>query len=88
MKKRIPDSYEYFVRNLRTLADRYEGEYVAIVRDKIVAHGKDAKVVYDAAQERYPHDRIFIGQVPLKEALVLWFMHHSLSLGRDRELSE
>jgi hypothetical protein len=49
---------------------RYEGQYVAIVGRSIVAHGKDEKRVYDIAREKYPHDKVLIGQVPVKGAAI------------------
>lgn len=43
------DSYQFFVRSLRKLIVKYEGQYVAVVGTSIVAHGKDAKRVYEIA---------------------------------------
>ena len=86
MKKK-EDSYQFFVRSLRRLMVRYEGQYVAIVGKSIVAHGKDAKRVYKVARERCPRDRILIGQVPVKEAMVLWLAYAFLSQGRDQKRS-
>jgi hypothetical protein len=51
--------------------EKYEGQYVAIVGRSVVAHGKDAKRVYENAREKRPRDRVLIGQVPVKEAMVL-----------------
>jgi len=64
------DSYRFFVRSLRRLMARYEGQYVAVVDRSIVAHGKHANQVYEIAREKYPRDRVLIGQVPVKEATV------------------
>ena len=66
------DSYDFFIRSLRRLMSRYEGQYVAIVGRSVVAHGKDGKRVYDIAQKKFPKERVLIAQVPLKEAMVLW----------------
>jgi len=66
------ESYSFFLRSLGRLMIRYEGQYVAIVGKSIVAHGKDAKKVYEIAHNKFPKKRVLIGQVPLKEALVLW----------------
>lgn len=48
------DAFEYFRTNLVDIAGSYEGEYVAIIEDSIVAHGRDAKNVYSAAKEKFP----------------------------------
>jgi hypothetical protein len=81
------DSYEFFVRSLRRLMTRYEGQYVAIVGRSIVAHGSDAKLVYEMARQKHPRNRVLIGQVPVKEAMVLWAVYAFLSQGRDQKRS-
>ncbi len=39
----MKDALEYFRANLAEMISKYEGEYVAIIEDKIIAHGKDVK---------------------------------------------
>ncbi len=51
---------------------RYEGQYVAVVGKSVVAHGGDAEKVYEKARKMHPQERILIGQVPVKEAMMLW----------------
>jgi len=65
-------SYGFFQRSLSRLMEVYEGEYVAVVGARVVAHGRDGKKVYDQARHKYPKARILLGQVPVKEAMVLW----------------
>ncbi len=84
---RKDDSYNFFLRSLSRLMVRYEGQYVAIVGRSIVAHGKDAKKVYEIAHNKFPDDRVLIGQVPLKEAMVLWVACAFLSQGRNQKRS-
>ncbi len=67
----MKDALEYFRINLVDMIIKYEGEYVAIIEDKIIAHGKDAKKVYKEAKDKFPKKLIFLGQVPRKEALIL-----------------
>ena len=67
----MEDAFEYFRTNLVEITGSYEGEYVAIIEDSIVAHGRDAKKVYSAAKEKFPRKTIFLGQVPRKEAMIL-----------------
>jgi len=67
----MKDAFEYFRTNLVDIIASHEGEYIAIIEDNIVSHGKDAKKVYNAAKEKFPRRTIFLGQVPRKEAMVL-----------------
>ena len=68
---RKKDSYSFFLRSLKRLMDKYEGQYVAIVGTTVIAHGNDAQRVYAIARERHPRERVLVGQVPVKEAMVL-----------------
>ncbi len=67
----MKDALEYFRANLVDMIAKYEGEYVAIIEEKIIAHGKDVKKVYQEAKGKSPKNIIFLGQVPRKEALIL-----------------
>jgi len=67
----MTDAFEYFRANLVDMITEYEGEYIAIIEDEIVTHGKDAKKVYSTTKERFPQKKIFLGQVPRKEAMIL-----------------
>jgi len=68
----MKDALEYFRANLVNMIAKYEGEYVAIIEDKIIAHGRDVKKVYQEAKDKFPKKVVFLGQVPRKEALILW----------------
>jgi len=67
----MKDALEYFRANLVEMISKYEREYVAIIEDKIIAHGKDVKKVYPEAKSKFPENIVFLGQVPRKEALIL-----------------
>jgi len=45
--------------------------WVAIVDDKIVAKGTNAKKVYDEATSKYPRKYVFIGKFPENRAMLL-----------------
>jgi len=81
------DPYRFFLASLRRLMDRYEGQYVAIVGAAVVAHGRDAKRVYEIARRKHPDRRILIGQVPLREAMILWVKSVSHSRSRNQKRS-
>ena len=53
--------------------ERYKGEWVAVFKDRVVAHGKDAKKVYQQALRTCKIPRIF--QVPdeADDVYLLWF---------------
>jgi hypothetical protein len=68
--------------------EAYEGEYVAVVGAKVVAHGHHGKEVYDQARRRHPQSRILLCQVPAKEAMVLWVASGSHSQDRNPRLSD
>jgi hypothetical protein len=84
MGRRI-DSYSFFMRSLRRLVDKYEGEYVALVDASIVAHGRNGKEVYYRTRKAHPGSRILLAQVPVKEAMVLSLALDSHSLPCDWE---
>ncbi|MFH1563989.1 MAG: DUF5678 domain-containing protein [Nitrospirota bacterium] len=48
---------------------KYRGEYIAIVGEKIVAHGKDPKTIIEEAK-KISH-RPLIAKVPLREGLMI-----------------
>jgi hypothetical protein len=50
---------------------KYKGMYVALVDEKVVASGKNAKVVLDIAKTRYPEKEIVLREIPEEETLAL-----------------
>ena len=60
------DSLEKRIPVIEKMISKYEGEYVAIIGDKIIAHGKDVKKVYQDAKSKFPKNIVFLGQVPRK----------------------
>jgi len=67
----MKDALEYFRANFADIITKFEGEYVAIIEEKIIAHGRDAKKVYQDAKDKFPKKTVFLGQVPRKEAMIL-----------------
>lgn len=65
------DPYAFFLRTLRRLMDRYEGQYVVIVGTTVVAHGKPVKRVYEVARHKLAGERLLIGQAPTKQIMIL-----------------
>lgn len=68
MKTKKISNYEFF---LHTDTSAYKGEWVAISKNKIVAHGDDAQKVYRTAKQRYPQANVSLAKVPEEQALVL-----------------
>lgn len=61
-------SYQFYVSH--DLAE-YSGKWVAIVDEKVVASGDNAKTVYDDAARNCPGRRATLAKVPNGEILVL-----------------
>ncbi len=66
--KEIPaEAYTYYIN-----ADlsKYIGHWIAIVDDKIVAHGKNVKEVYNDAKKAYPNKKPLLAKVPKEKTLI------------------
>ncbi len=61
------NNYQYF---LQADLQKYAGEWVAICNDRIVAHGRDSKKVFDAAERVYPGKTISLSFVPVEETML------------------
>lgn len=59
---------DYF---LKTPLKKYQGKYVAILKNKVIASGKDAKEVWKEARKKYPKQLPTLAKVPKEETLVL-----------------
>lgn len=70
MKSRETPSQNY---NFYIKADTsiYKGEWIAIARKKIVAHGRDAQKVYKQASKKYKNEDISLAKVPEEQTLIL-----------------
>ncbi len=64
----MKESYSYF---LKADVKSYVGEWIAIVDNQIIAHGKDAKKVYDEAVKKSGGKRPLITRIPDKETMIL-----------------
>lgn len=63
--------FEYFVKTPLT---NYEGQYVALVGEKVVASGSTAKEVWEKAKKKYPNKLPTLAKLPKEEVLVLtWY---------------
>ena len=51
--------------------DDYIGEWIAIVDKKVVAHGKDARKIYQEAKKKYPNINPVLTMIPKKKTLIL-----------------
>ena len=70
IKKKITTNYDLF---LKTDTSKFKGEWLAMTAKKIVAHGKDAKLVYEAAKKKAPGHKISLAKAPDEQMLVLKF---------------
>ncbi|TSC85333.1 MAG: hypothetical protein G01um101416_913 [Microgenomates group bacterium Gr01-1014_16] len=67
-KKGVSANYEYFVK---TDTSGYGGEWIAIAKDKVVAHGKDAQKVYKSAIKKIGGTDVSLAKVPEAQMMVL-----------------
>lgn len=63
-------NYNYFIK---TDISAFKGEWLAISRNKIIAHGKDAQKVYMEALKKYDAKSISLAKAPDEQMLVLQF---------------
>ena len=62
------ESYNYFMKlNLKPYSD----EWIAIVNDRVVSHGRNAKDVFRQAKKEYPKSNPLITKVPGKMTMIL-----------------
>ncbi|RLG14261.1 MAG: succinyl-CoA synthetase subunit alpha [Candidatus Nanohalarchaeota archaeon] len=50
---------------------KYKGEYVAIIDEKVVAHGDNAKDVWEDAKRKYPDKSPSLAKIPKDDILIL-----------------
>lgn len=60
---------DYLFRHSEELS-KYLGKCVAIVRDELVAVGRDRTEAYEKAKQKYPKQKIAIFYIPTKEETV------------------
>ncbi|MFH0775310.1 MAG: DUF5678 domain-containing protein [bacterium] len=61
-------NYEWYIK---TDTNEYAGKWIAIVNQKIVVAGEDAKKVYQQAKENYPKEKPSLAKVPTKDTFIL-----------------
>lgn len=70
-KQKITSSnYDFF---LKVDTSKYKGEWVAIAKNKVVAHGKDAQKVYQSAKRLASNKEISLAKAPDEQMLILTF---------------
>ena len=66
--KLLSTNYEFFIK---ADTSRYKGEWIAIARNKIVAHGQDAEDVYKKAVKKAGDKDVSLAKVPHEQMLIL-----------------
>ncbi|MBI5148211.1 hypothetical protein HZA33_00860 [Candidatus Pacearchaeota archaeon] len=63
------------ISNFESLSEKdisaYAGEWIAVVKNKIVIHGKSFREVYTFVKKNYPKDKPLIGKLPEAIPIVL-----------------
>ncbi len=67
-KSGLSAEFEFFIRGDLS---RFAGQYIAIVGQRVVASGPNARVVWRKAKRRFPSSTPTIGKLPHAETLVL-----------------
>jgi len=62
-------NYEWFLRADLTA---YEGKYVAIAREKVVAFGENPGEVYERGKAACPGEEVILWKIPVGEAFVFF----------------
>ncbi|MCR4335937.1 MAG: DUF5678 domain-containing protein [archaeon] len=65
------DSFKTYEFYANADLSKYAGQWVAIVNNKVIAHGKDVKKLLKEAGKEAPKVTPFIAKVPLRDIL-LW----------------
>jgi len=60
-------NYEFF---LKTDLLQFTGQWVAIIDESIVAHGKEFARVFTEAKGKFPNKTPFVAMVPTKTAML------------------
>ena len=66
----LEDEERAFKRQLDGLMERYEGEYVAMYRGKVAAHGKDDSKVFEQAHKLLGYVPFFIVLVSYEPEII------------------
>jgi len=63
----VSKEFEFYVK-----ADlsKYKGKYVAIVDDKVVASGDNAKEVWEEAKKKFPNKNPLLAKIPREDTLI------------------
>ncbi len=60
--------FEFYVK---TDLSKYSGKYIAIIEEKVVASGSNAKKVLEEAKKKFPNKTPTLAKIPKEEALIL-----------------
>ncbi|MBI3320047.1 MAG: hypothetical protein HYZ89_05625 [Candidatus Omnitrophica bacterium] len=58
--RQMEKNFEWF---MKADLSSYEGRYVAIAHEKVVASGDDPGPVYEAAKKKYPREEVLLWKV-------------------------
>ena len=56
---------------LKADLNEYEGKFVAIIGEKVVSFGFNAKSVLEEARKKFPRQRALLARIPREETLIL-----------------
>jgi len=50
---------------------KYRGKYVAIIDNRIIASGENAKLLLESVKAKYPKKEVVLRKIPEEETLIL-----------------
>ena len=65
----VSHEFNYFTSHS---LDKYVGEWILILKDRVVLHGKDLAKILKESDEKYPHNRdVLLAKVTDERTLIL-----------------
>ena len=68
--EKMPALYRFIEKHSQVWSEKYPGEYIAIVGDKLVAICPTELEVFKKAKEKYPDKEVSIAYLPTDEEMV------------------
>jgi len=74
-------NYEWYIT---ADTSEFEGKWIAVVNQRVIAHGENAKDVLEEAERKFPDTVPSIIKVPKRETLVLLWIWSTDTRKRDQ----
>jgi len=58
--KEHDENWSWFEKHYDDLVEKFDGEFVAVYKQKVVDHDKEMSALMKRIESRYPPDRVFV----------------------------